>query len=224
MSSSVKSLELVSKVSSASVDDMRAATSSNFAKQSSVYLRGYTSGCFARFPRLASHLANLATKLFLRPVLVVFLSIFLCVITNVASAQQSPLGSNDELDKQALVLYQQVMSPFCPGRALSDCPSSKAHDLKSEMRQKLEAGTAPDVVLEEVFAKYGDQYRAVPGFSGFALLAWVAPLAFLVGGLLLAIRLASARRASAPSAHVDSAPQISEGLQREIDEELSRIE
>jgi hypothetical protein len=30
---------------------------------------GYTSGCFARFPRLASHLANLATKLLLRPVL-----------------------------------------------------------------------------------------------------------------------------------------------------------
>ncbi len=63
-------IELVSKVSSASVDDMRAATSSNFAQQSSVYLRGYTSGCFARFPRLASHLANLATKLLLRPVLV----------------------------------------------------------------------------------------------------------------------------------------------------------
>jgi hypothetical protein len=62
-------LELVSKVSSASVDDMRAATSSNFAKKSSVYLSGYTSGCFARFPRLASHLANLATKLLLRPVL-----------------------------------------------------------------------------------------------------------------------------------------------------------
>jgi hypothetical protein len=68
-------LELVSKVSSASVDDMRAATSSNFAQQSSVYLSGYTSGCFARFPRLASHLANLATKLLLSPVLVVVLAL-----------------------------------------------------------------------------------------------------------------------------------------------------
>jgi hypothetical protein len=63
-------LELVSKASAASVDDIRAATSSNFAKKSSVYLSGYTSSCFARFPLLASHLANLATKLLLRPVLV----------------------------------------------------------------------------------------------------------------------------------------------------------
>jgi hypothetical protein len=66
----IHALELVSKVSSAAVDDMRAATSSNFAKESSVYLSGYTSGFFARFPRLAWHLANLATKLLLRPVLV----------------------------------------------------------------------------------------------------------------------------------------------------------
>jgi hypothetical protein len=62
-------IEPVSKISSAAVDEMRAATSSNFAKKSSVYLSGYTCGFFPRFPRLASHLVNLATKLFLRPVL-----------------------------------------------------------------------------------------------------------------------------------------------------------
>jgi hypothetical protein len=62
-------LEVVSKISSAAVDDMRAATSSNFAKKSSVYLSGYTSGFFARFPCLASHLVNLATNLFLKALL-----------------------------------------------------------------------------------------------------------------------------------------------------------
>jgi membrane-bound lytic murein transglycosylase B len=55
---------------------MRAATSSNFAKKSSVYLSGYTSGFFPRFPRLASHLFNLATKLFLRPVLIITIAGF----------------------------------------------------------------------------------------------------------------------------------------------------
>jgi cytochrome c-type biogenesis protein CcmH/NrfF len=154
----------------------------------------------------------------------VFLSIFFWAITNVVSAQQRAPGDNAELDKQAWLLYQQVMSPFCPGRALSDCPSSKAHDLKFEMRKKLESGTPPEVILEEVFAKYGDQYRAVPGFSGFALLAWLAPLAFLVGGLLLALRLASSRRASATSSQPQAHPEISESVQREIEEELSRIE
>jgi cytochrome c-type biogenesis protein CcmH len=156
---------------------------------------------------------------------VVFICVFISAFASVAFAQQPLSDRQAELDRQALAVYQQVMSPFCPGRALSDCPSSKAHDLKSEMRQKLEAGVQPDVVLAEVFAKYGDQYRAVPGFSGFALLAWLAPLVFLLAGLLLALRLASARRSNTPPAgSTDVAPEISESMQREIDEELSRIE
>jgi len=57
-------LEPISKIPPAAADDMRAATSSHFPKKSSVYLKGYASGFSARFPRLASHLLILATKLF----------------------------------------------------------------------------------------------------------------------------------------------------------------
>ena len=63
-------LEPVSKISSAPAGGMHAADSLNLAKQPAVYLSGYTSGFFARFPRLASYLVNLAMKLFLRPVLI----------------------------------------------------------------------------------------------------------------------------------------------------------
>jgi hypothetical protein len=62
-------LEPISKISPAADDDIPAATSSKTAKKSSVYLKGYASGCSARFPRLAEHLLILATKLFLRWVL-----------------------------------------------------------------------------------------------------------------------------------------------------------
>lgn len=129
-----------------------------------------------------------------------------------------------DLDMRAYELYQQVMSPFCPGRALSDCPSSKAHDLKDEMRRKLEAGIPPEEILEGVFGRFGDQYRAVPGFTGFALLAWLAPLAFLLIGLMVAIWLASSRRrmkASEPLRPVDT--ELIQGMNKEIEDELSRM-
>jgi hypothetical protein len=82
-------LEVVSKISSAAVDDMQAATSSNFTKKSSVYLSGYTCGFFARFPCLASHLVNLATNLFLKA-LQGFFAIFRGGIT--ASSHQCNLS------------------------------------------------------------------------------------------------------------------------------------
>jgi hypothetical protein len=57
----------VSKISSASVGDMRAATSSNFGEKFRSISQWIHLRVFARFPRLASQLVNLATKIFSKP-------------------------------------------------------------------------------------------------------------------------------------------------------------
>lgn len=62
-------LELVSKIFSAAVHTARSATRLQFAKKFSVHPRGYLCGFSPRFPRLAAHPTNLATKLLLRSVL-----------------------------------------------------------------------------------------------------------------------------------------------------------
>jgi cytochrome c-type biogenesis protein CcmH len=144
--------------------------------------------------------------------------------------------SVDELDRQANQIYQQVFSPFCPGRSLNDCPSSKAHDLKKEMRQKLEQGIAPDVVLEQVFQQYGDQYRAVPQYAGFGRLVWWAPALFLALGSIVALVIARGKRTDAKhvlAARLDAgaaqsteaqAPSVSPEMRARIEAELARFE
>ena len=96
-------------------------------------------------------------------------------------------ANSEALDKQSYEMYQQVFSPFCPGRSLNDCPSSKAHELKLEMRQKLEQGVPPDQILQAVFSRFGDKYRAVPLFEGIGTMVWLAPIGFVVVGLTLAV-------------------------------------
>jgi len=148
----------------------------------------------------------------------------LCVALSVGTAYAAtPEG--EALDRQATTLYQQVFSPFCPGRSLNDCPSSKAAELKDQMRAELEAGKAPDVILNEVFQKYGDQYRAVPQFSGVGMFVWLVPIGFVVTGLVVAIAASSRRkrRVSADNAH-SSATALSAEEERRIQEELSRLE
>ncbi|MFN4896691.1 MAG: hypothetical protein ACK5GN_00240 [Pseudomonadota bacterium] len=86
----VQRVEPVSKISSAPVEEMRAATSSNLAKKSSVYLSGYTCGFFARFPRLASYPFNLATKL----VLVLILTTTLTALAGCMGGQGSTDGGS----------------------------------------------------------------------------------------------------------------------------------
>lgn len=87
------------------------------------------------------------------------------------------------MESKAHEVFMDVMSPFCPGRSLNDCPSSKAHELKDEIRSEIEGGKKKEEILEKIFSKYGDQYRAIPKTEGFGLLAWGLPCAFLAVGL-----------------------------------------
>jgi cytochrome c-type biogenesis protein CcmH len=140
----------------------------------------------------------------------------MCLVPHGFSQQESP-----ELDKRAYELYQQVLSPFCAGRSLNDCPSSKAQDLKLEMRQKLEQGVPAEVILNEVFERFGEKYRAVPVYTGFGKLVWWGPLAFLTLGALL-IGIAVSRRrtqeAARPEPTQDSvSDEIKARIQRELE-------
>ncbi len=130
----------------------------------------------------------------------------------------------EALDKQSYEMYQQVFSPFCPGRSLNDCPSSKAHELKADMRAQLEQGVPPEQVLSQVFEKFGDKYRAVPTFEGFGRFAWLAPIAFLLLGAMVAMGVVFRRKKSGPAPQKASDPAIPPELQRQIDDELSKLD
>lgn len=139
-----------------------------------------------------------------------------------AAGQESDL----ELDKRANQLYQQVLSPFCAGRSLNDCPSSKAHELKLKMREQLAQGVSEDVILDSFFKEFGVKYRAVPERSGFGLFAWLAPIGFLVLGLLVALKIAAAKKITSSDNQQSQKDEtrIPESLRKEIESELAGIE
>jgi cytochrome c-type biogenesis protein CcmH/NrfF len=154
--------------------------------------------------------------------------VLVCVVASVSLSVEADERS-ELLDKQSYELYQQVFSPFCPGRSLNDCPSSKAHELKIEMRAQLENGVPPQTILEGVFAKFGEKYRAVPAYQGFGKLVWWVPFGFVALGLAIACGLVARRgkRGSAeksPASSANFTPQISPDIQAQIERELSSLD
>lgn len=158
----------------------------------------------------------------MRSVRNVLICIALSLVLSVGVARADERSA--ALDKQATDLYQQVLSPFCPGRSLNDCPSSKAAELKDQMRAELEAGKSGEEVLQGVFQRFGDEYRAVPKFTGVGILVWLAPASFILIGLLLAVKLSS--RGGKNIAVTDrSAPtRLSKEDEQRVQEELARLE
>lgn len=148
-------------------------------------------------------------------------SLALCALS-LATAYADP--GSEALDNKSYEMYQQVFSPFCPGRSLNDCPSSKAQELKAEMRQKLEQGTAPEIILEGVFAQFGDKYRAVPVFEGFGRMVWIAPFGFVVIGLIGAIIVVLRRKKGDLRSNSRTQIKISAALQDRINQELTKLD
>ncbi|MBA2726427.1 MAG: cytochrome c-type biogenesis protein CcmH [Actinobacteria bacterium] len=117
-------------------------------------------------------------------------------------------------------ISNQVMSPFCPGVTLHDCPSDTALELRREIEGWAADGMTRDEIMTMLEEQYGPEIRAVPAASGSGLFAWILPVAGLLGaagaGVWLSKRFSSRR---GPDDSPVGAPGTTEEL-RKLESEL----
>lgn len=128
--------------------------------------------------------------------------------------------SADQAAVEASEISGNVMSPFCPGRLLSDCPSNQAAQLRQKIEQRIESGESKDTVIDWIYAVYGDGLRAAPKKSGFGLVAWVAPFLFLFLGL---IGVYAWLKKKSSTVLPESAPNLDPETQARVDSELDNL-
>jgi cytochrome c-type biogenesis protein CcmH len=111
----------------------------------------------------------------------------------------APAAADSTGDEQwAYELSHNLMSPYCPGRTLSDCPSPQADELRLWILEQARAGATKEEVEAELFRSFGDQLRQAPRAEGIGLLAYAVPGVFLLAGAaLLAAFLRRSRGGSA---------------------------
>ena len=120
-------------------------------------------------------------------------------------------SSSRPVPRLALELFDSVMSPFCPGLLLANCPSPSADSLRSAIVERVERGGTREEIEAELYATYGEAVRAAPKASGLGLVAWLAPAVVLLGGglwLALWLRRASTRRAPRAAAVGPTGPAL----------------
>jgi cytochrome c-type biogenesis protein CcmH len=102
---------------------------------------------------------------------------------------------------QANKLLGALMSPFCPGLTLANCPSVYAETLRVSVRERLDAGEAPDSIVESLVAAFGEGIRGAPRAAGLGLVLWALPAIVLGAGgivVLLWLRTRGVRGAPTP--------------------------
>jgi cytochrome c-type biogenesis protein CcmH/NrfF len=121
-------------------------------------------------------------------------------------------------------LANQIMSPYCPGRTLAECPSPQADTLRMWLMVQEAAGRDRAEVEAELIERFGDAILAAPRPEGFGLAAYLVPvLVFLVGGVLVGVVLWRFTRVQPlPAAGVRPGEPLDPELERQVDEELAR--
>lgn len=76
----------------------------------------------------------------------------------------------------------RLLSPFCPGLMLEQCPAEQSRILRDSIQMMALQGMNAREIEEWMLANHGEEYRAVPRNRGSGLAAWAfPPLALLIG-------------------------------------------
>ena len=127
-----------------------------------------------------------------------------------------------EVDREAAKVFGEVMSPFCPGKLIADCPSPDAMQLREDIRERIAGGDSAATIRAELYETYGETLRAAPTGRGFDLAAWVVPpLVVALGAVALLVWIRRRRiEASPPGSCVTTLDAESKAL---IEAELSKL-
>jgi cytochrome c-type biogenesis protein CcmH/NrfF len=145
----------------------------------------------------------------------------LALLVATASAEAPADNPGDTAPAWAYDLPNDLMSPFCPGRSLADCPSPDAASLRMWILVQAAAGRTRADVEGELFERYGEVIRSAPKAEGIGAAAyWMPAAVFAAGGALVVWFLRRATRRGAASE--PPLRPLDPDVERKLDELLGR--
>jgi cytochrome c-type biogenesis protein CcmH len=103
--------------------------------------------------------------------------------------------SDPILQERYRSLTQELRCMQCQNQSIADSPVGLAGDLRREVRELLESGSTDAEIREYMRARYGDFILFRPRFSVQNLWLWLTPVALLLIGVIVAVRIVRQRAA-----------------------------
>ncbi|MGE0462035.1 MAG: cytochrome c-type biogenesis protein CcmH [Vicinamibacterales bacterium] len=139
-----------------------------------------------------------------------------------AGAQSPAPVDKEAAQAEAQVLFREVMSPFCPGLTLADCPSPNAFELRKDIQARLERGESRESIVDALVAQYGTELLSDPSDTPIGRVVWGVPflLAALAAGVLafLVRRMTHGQHSEMPAGAETAA------VRDRLDEELAAMD
>jgi cytochrome c-type biogenesis protein CcmH len=89
-------------------------------------------------------------------------------------------------ERQARTLMDSIRCLVCQGESIADSPAEMAGDMRSLVRERIQAGESPESIRQWLISRYGDQISLQPPFDWQNMSLFVLPVVQLDGGFFLA--------------------------------------
>lgn len=154
-----------------------------------------------------------------------------------AAALTVPLAgqvrSADPIDAEAYAIGKRLQCQCGCGSTVADCNMLYCHfgePVRAEIREGVVAGLAPEVIIDQLVAKYGAIILGEPPAEGFGALGWTMPFIAILAGLAIVPFVIRRWRRNQLAAEAAAPPQAAvneEALDRfkdQIDRDLAAEE
>jgi cytochrome c-type biogenesis protein CcmH len=89
-------------------------------------------------------------------------------------------------ERQARALMDSIRCLVCQGESIADSPAEMAGDMRSLVRERIQAGESPESIRQWLISRYGDQVSLQPPFDWQNISLFILPVVLLAGGFFLA--------------------------------------
>jgi cytochrome c-type biogenesis protein CcmH len=100
----------------------------------------------------------------------------------VLAARPHELTAAERVDR----ITAELRCPVCQGLSVKDSPSETARQMRDLVAERVHEGRSDDVIEAEFRAAYGDWVLLSPPIGSWSGLVWLAPLAAIAAGVILA--------------------------------------
>lgn len=158
----------------------------------------------------------------------VLLIAFLLLFSGASAVAEEPAAVpiSRTAEREAQEIFDTTMSPFCPGRTISACPSESARALRDDILVRLEHGESPLALRQELMDSYGQGLTGTPQGNAARIIGWAAPIVFLVAMAFLALRMLRRCAGNLPGSSaapgVPGTDAVDESTARSIEAELKK--
>ena len=135
----------------------------------------------------------------------------------------------ESLDQREHDVASQLKCPVCQGESVADSPSTISQQMRGVIRQQLQQGQSEQQIIHYFVSRYGNSILWSPPKQGFTMLAWIIPIAILLGGALLLVLVLrgwlAAGRASRRAGEDDGGEQLDQDdlqqFQAQLEQDLA---